>query len=257
MMYLLVCTVALIASILTFFAGFGLGTLLMPAMVLFFEPKAAIAMTAVVHLLNGLLKFSLVARFTRWNVALKFGAPAIAAAFVGAGCLKQLARQAPLFSYQALNRTHDITLIKLVMALLMVGFALLELSKRWQAKEFSPQLAPFGGLLSGFFGGLSGHQGALRAAFLVRFGLTKEAFVATSAFISTSVDLTRLSVYGFDTQRLDLQAQLPLLMAATASAFAGVIIGNRLLKKVTLAHVQRTVTAMLVVVALGLATGFF
>ena len=84
MVYLLVCSVALVASILTFFAGFGLGTLLMPAMILFFEPKAAIAMTAVVHLLNGLLKFLLVARSTRWSVALRFGGPALAAAFVGA-----------------------------------------------------------------------------------------------------------------------------------------------------------------------------
>ena len=32
---------------------------------------------------------------------------------------------------------------------------------------------------SGFFGGLSGMQGALRSAFLARAGLSKEAFVAS------------------------------------------------------------------------------
>jgi acyl-CoA reductase-like NAD-dependent aldehyde dehydrogenase len=42
-----------------------------------------------------------------------------------------------------------------------------------------PGYLPVGGLLSGFFGGLSGHQGALRSVFLLRAGLTKESFIAT------------------------------------------------------------------------------
>jgi uncharacterized membrane protein YfcA len=36
MSYLVVCAVALLASALTFFSGFGLGTLLLPAFALFF-----------------------------------------------------------------------------------------------------------------------------------------------------------------------------------------------------------------------------
>ncbi|MEM6640395.1 MAG: sulfite exporter TauE/SafE family protein, partial [Pseudomonadota bacterium] len=39
--YLLVCTVALVASALTFFSGFGLGTLLVPAFALFFPAPLA------------------------------------------------------------------------------------------------------------------------------------------------------------------------------------------------------------------------
>ena len=62
MMYVIVCFVALGASFLTLFSGFGLSTLLMPAFALFFPLEAAIAMTAVVHLANNVFKLALVGR---------------------------------------------------------------------------------------------------------------------------------------------------------------------------------------------------
>jgi uncharacterized membrane protein YfcA len=58
--YLLVFAMAFLASGLTFFSGFGLGTLLLPAFALFFPIEQAVALTAVVHFLNGLFKLGLV-----------------------------------------------------------------------------------------------------------------------------------------------------------------------------------------------------
>ena len=46
-----------------------------------------------------------------------------------------------------------------------------------------PRWLPLGGALSGFLGGLSGHQGALRAVFLTPLGLTPTAFAATQAVL--------------------------------------------------------------------------
>jgi hypothetical protein len=46
-----------------------------------------------------------------------------------------------------------------------------------------------GGILSGFFGGLSGIQGAIRSAFLVKSGLKKEAYIATGVVIACFVDI--------------------------------------------------------------------
>ena len=54
-----VCVAALLASGLTLFSGFGLGTLLMPVIALFFPLELAIAMTAMVHLSNHLFKIGL------------------------------------------------------------------------------------------------------------------------------------------------------------------------------------------------------
>jgi hypothetical protein len=67
--YLVVCSVALLASGLTFFSGFGLGTLLLPAFALFFPVEQAVALTAVVHFLNGLFKLGLVGRHADCRVA--------------------------------------------------------------------------------------------------------------------------------------------------------------------------------------------
>jgi uncharacterized protein len=70
MTYLVVIVAAFVASGLTFFSGFGLGTLLLPAFAFFFPAEQAVALTAVVHLLNGLFKLGLVARHADLSVAL-------------------------------------------------------------------------------------------------------------------------------------------------------------------------------------------
>ena len=71
---------------MTLFSGFGLGTLLLPVMVLFFPVDLAIALTAVVHALNNLFKCWLLGRHADGAVVLKFGLPAILAALLGPGC---------------------------------------------------------------------------------------------------------------------------------------------------------------------------
>jgi len=54
--WIIVSACALLASMLTLFSGFGLGTLLMPVVALFFPLEVAIALTAVVHLANNVFK---------------------------------------------------------------------------------------------------------------------------------------------------------------------------------------------------------
>jgi len=51
-----VCISSFIVACLTFFSGFGLGTLLLPLLSLFFPVPVAVASTAVVHLLNNVSK---------------------------------------------------------------------------------------------------------------------------------------------------------------------------------------------------------
>jgi len=45
------------------------------------------------------------------------------------------------------------------------------------------------------------------------------------------------------------------LIAAVVSAFAGAYIGSKLLKKVTFDFVQRIVTTMIILLAIGLGSG--
>ena len=54
--FLLVAAVAMLASGLTMFSGFGLGVLLLPVFAIFFPVELAVAATAVVHGANNVLK---------------------------------------------------------------------------------------------------------------------------------------------------------------------------------------------------------
>ena len=54
--FLLIGLVAFLASGLTLYSGFGLGTVLLPAFALFFPVEVAVAATGTVHLLNNLFK---------------------------------------------------------------------------------------------------------------------------------------------------------------------------------------------------------
>ena len=245
---------ALLGAGLTFFSGFGLGTLLLGVLVLFLPPAVAIAVTAVVHLLNNLFKLGLVGRNTAWPVVVRFGVPAIVGAFAGARVLDALGEAAPLATYTLAGAVREIAPVKLAIGLLLVAFAVFEVTPLRRA-ALAPSLLPVGGLLSGFFGGLSGHQGALRSVFLLRAGLSKDAFIATGVAIAVLIDVTRLWAYAADLRTLDWRALGPLVGACSLAAFAGSYLGSRLLPKLTYTAVQRAVAALLLVVGLGLASG--
>ena len=255
MSYLIICLAAFLASGLTLFSGFGLGTLLLPVMALFFPIDLAIALTAVVHALNNLFKFWLLGRHANTGVVVKFGLPAILSALVGAWVLLWLSDLQPLFIYQVWGREAQVTMVKLVVAMLMAVFALVEMAPAGAPFSLPPRYLPLGGILSGFFGGLSGHQGALRSPFLLRAGLTKESYIATGVVISLMVDIPRIIIYSLNLPGLSLEGNHGLLTAAVLAAFSGAWLGNRLLKKVTLRMVQLLVAAMLLAIAGALGSG--
>jgi uncharacterized membrane protein YfcA len=255
LIYLLICGIALLASCLTFFSGFGLGTLLLPAFSLFFPVEQAIAMTAVVHMLNGLFKLALVGRHADRATVLRFGLPAIAAALIGAWVLQWLAGLAPVLRYVAFGHTLEVMPVKLVVGLLLLVFALFELLPRLRDLTFKTSWMPAGGLLSGFFGGLAGMQGALRSAFLARAGLSKEAFIATGVVTAVLVDVSRLGVYTRSFARVGQALDYPLLAAAILAAFLGALVGNRFLKQMTMPGIQRLVALSLLAAATGLMVG--
>ncbi|MBI3947504.1 MAG: TSUP family transporter [Armatimonadetes bacterium] len=259
MAYVVVCAAAIVVAALTLFSGFGLGTLLMPVFALFFPIEVAVAATAVVHLANNLFKVGLVGRNADRGVFIRFAVPAAAAGVVGALLLTYVAALAPLARYTLWGQEHSVTAVGLVIALLMAGFALFELLPRFERLSFDRRYLPLGGALSGFFGGLSGHQGALRSAFLINAGLTKDAFIATGVMAAVAVDVVRLIVYGVVFIGRHWEALPPggfsLVGAATLAAFLGSFLGARLVKKVTLQTVQRVVGVMLLVVAIALGAG--
>jgi len=258
--HLAVALAALFAAGLTLYSGFGLGTLLLPVFALFYPVEVAVAATAVVHGANNVFKVSLVGRHADRGVVLRFGVTAIVAAIIGAGLLGYLAGAQRDIPWAAFGLSGSTTPLRLVMGALMLFFALFELLPRFRKLQFDRKYLPLGGVLSGFFGGLSGHQGALRAAFLVKTGLTTEAFVGTSSVIGLLVDAVRIATYLglvlLAGENLEIpQGSLPLIVTGVLAAFTGVLIGKRWLHKVKMRWVQNLTGILLLLIAVSLGFG--
>jgi uncharacterized membrane protein YfcA len=259
--YVVLCLAALAVSGLTLFSGFGLGTLLMPVFAVFFPIEIAIAMTAIVHLANNLFKLALLWRQADFQIAIRFIIPGAIMAIIGAVILTKISALPVLTSYTIGSRVFEVATIKLVVGGLIFLFALLELVPSLEARiKFDRKYLPLGGALSGFFGGISGHQGALRSAILIKCGLEKEAFIATGVVCAVIVDFSRLIVYGavFFARHFDLIVEaggFSLIGVVTLAAFIGAFTGKRLMKKVTLRAVQLIVGISLLVLSIGLVTG--
>jgi uncharacterized membrane protein YfcA len=208
-----------------------------------------------VHFFNNVFKLILVGKKANREVIVRFGIPAVIAAFAGAWLLLQITDLKPLFTYDISGQTFQVSPVKFVISVLLIVFAIIDLVPYFSRLQFGKDKLPIGGALSGFFGGLSGNQGALRSVFLIKAGLSKEAFIATAAVVSAFVDFTRLSVYATRFTNAGLHENLTFVICATLAAIAGTYIGNILLKKITLKFIQMLVAILLVVISLALGAG--
>lgn len=254
MIFIIIIT-AFLASLLTLFSGFGLGTLLMPVVAVFFPITVAVTLTAFVHLLNNLFKLAAIWRDVNWPVSLTFGIPALIATVPGAWLLTNLSVLPQIHNYKLLGIDALVTPVKLAVGLLLILFAFAEWFSFAKKVNISAKYLPWGGVLSGFFGGLSGHQGAFRSAFLLHAGLNARQFIATNSVIASLVDITRLAVYGLNFALLMEQVDKPLIAAATAAAFAGVLAGKIGIHKVTIGLIQKLVATMLLLLGTLLTIG--
>lgn len=227
----------------------------MPVAALFFPVSTAVALTAFVHLLNNFFKLSLLWRHVHWPVVLRFGLPAMALAVPGAWLLARFSLMPDLYSYDLAGLAAEVTPVKLLAGFLLIVFATMEWLPFLNRFKVSLRWLPLGGALSGFFGGLTGHQGAFRSLFLVRAGLNQNQFVASNAAIASLVDMARLIVYGLNIHLLFADVDATLLGMAAAASFAGVWLGTTFLKKMTITLIQKIVAVMLYLLGFLLMAG--
>lgn len=250
---LIISVTAFVASLLTLYSGFGLGTLLMPVVALFFPIEIAVAITAIVHLGNNLFKAYLLGRHAHWQTLLRFGLPALVFSIVGAALLARIDASAPLV-FEFANRTWTTNSLNLVIGSLILFFVSLDLIKTPSIHPNNLFLA-IGGALSGFFGGLSGHQGAFRSMFLIQLKLSKETFIGTGVLLAVIVDVSRLGVYANDFSANFSHIDWLLVGITCVAALLGAKLGAKLVKKVTIGFVQKLVAIMLAAIAVAMMLG--
>ncbi len=251
---LIISIVAFLAALLTFFSGFGLGTILTPVMLIFFPPEIAISLTGIVHFCNNIFKLSIIGSQFNKEVLIKFGIPAVLFAFAGSYALFFLSNDTLFTHHLFVNKTH-VSYLQFIIAIILIFFALIDLIPFFKKLKFNKSILPIGGILSGFFGGLTGNQGALRSAFLIKMNLEKSVFIATTVVISFFVDLTRISVYISKIKDFEISNYLILGLAAIVSAIAGSFIGFKSLKKITLNFIRNLVAIMILLIAFLLLLG--
>lgn len=255
---IIISVVALLASALTLYSGFGLGTVLLPAFALFFPVPTAVAATAIVHLLNNLFKGALLRGGADWRTVLRFGLPAVPGAVLGAWVLSLLGDTARLFEARFFGHVFGPTGAGLIIGLLMIVFATLELQPWFQKLRAPERAMPLGGILTGFFGGLTGQQGALRSMFLLKSGMAAQQFIATGVMIAILIDLSRISTYAAALADADLNLlgrEGLLMLVGTLAAFTGAYVATRHLQKATIGSVRIAVAALMFFIGAALMLG--
>lgn len=221
--------VAFLISITTFFTGFGLGTVMLPLMLLSYDIVTAVLATSIIHLINNVTKIGFLYKSVDSKVLLRFGIPSILFSFIGA---------------QIITEVADINQIaEVVIGASIIVFALYDILFKSKAIHITKNQQVVGGMLSGLFGGISGHQGAIRSAFLINAGLSKTAFIATGTALSLFIDLTRIPVY---LESKDLSSLDPSILLIILSAILGVLLGKRFLNKTTIKIVRYIVAVGLI-----------
>jgi hypothetical protein len=242
------------ASFLTFFSGFGLGTLLVPVMAMFFPVEVAIAMTAIIHLFHYTLKSIALWRYIDWKIAIPFGGVAILAAVPGAWLLGALSHLPSLREYVLLGMQFKVSFLGIVIGSIFFLIATNEVTSR---KFFAIKNLYISGAISGFLGGLSGNQGAFRSTFLLQRQNEAKEFIATSAVISVAVDIIRIVIYGVSFFSIIADEQFSFLMAAGIGAAAAIALGIFTLEKITIGFIRSLVIILLYLFSVLLIFGFF
>lgn len=260
MEYWIICITSFLISIVTLFSGFGLGTVLMPVLAIFFPLPVAIASVAVVHLANNLFKALLVGKYAKASVVIKFGVPATLTAALGAYLMSFFSNWPPLFPYYIYDAEFKVSLIGIIVGSMIMFSSIFELVPRFSRLSFDQDYIPLGGAISGFFGGVSGNQGVLRSAFLIKSGLSKEEFIGTAVLCIVIVDITRILVYGwavYSQKFAEVFSQniIGVVTAASITAFFGSYIGAKLTHKITFRMLQIIVGSMLLILGFAIIIG--
>lgn len=230
--------VAFLTAALTLMTGFGLGTILTPIFLIFYDVKIAILIVAVVHLSNNLLKVFLFFKHINLSILKRFGVLVLVGSLVGA----------------TLQGTMDSSIVKILLGLSLIFLGLKEVLGLGEKMRFPQKVDFIGGFFSGLMGGFVGNQGAIRSAFLLNYRISKEAFVATAAVLASIVDIARIPVYILNNRDV-LADNLFLVTMTTAAAFTGTVAGKKLLRNIPVDIFRKYVAFMVIIVGVLLSLG--
>ena len=221
---LLISIGAFIAAALTVPAGFGLSTLLTPLVLFVLPVHDAVAVVAIVHCAHNAGKFLSLRESVDFSAFRRYGVWLVVGAIIGALLQNQVPND-PLL---------------LLVGIFLVILPILTISEKWTGYRIPEANDRLGGFGSGFMGGLSGHQGALRAMFLTRRLPDKMAYAATASVLALCVDVSRIPVYLFFRTE-EISEEMTLIVVLVISALIGVRVGKKWLQSLKSTQIHNMV----------------
>lgn len=166
--FLFLLIVLFFGGIISTVAGGGLSLILITAGSLFMDVKLAIVLNAYILLLNQSAKAWNFYPFAKRNIVLWAGLSGIIPTYIGARTLFLV----------------SIETMQIIIACTAIGFVILRNVRLLPViKETKLNLVILG-ILSGFFGGLTGNGSLIRKPLFLQMGITKEVFLGTTSLLS-------------------------------------------------------------------------
>ena len=215
-------------------AGFGIGSLLTPLLAATFGTATAVAAVAIPHAAATALRCWRLRANIDWSVVRGFGLLSAAGGLIGALLYTR-------FSNDALTLTLGLLLLSTALA------TLVDLPSRVRVTRIVGVL----GLLSGFFGGLAGNQGGLRAAAMLSLSLSPVRYVATATATAMLVDIVRTPIYVWRAGGVLTTLILP-LSVATVGVLIGTVLGERILLGLSIRQFRYAIAVLIGLLGLWL-----
>lgn len=223
---------AFMSEIIGTITGFGSSTIFLPLAFLFVDFKTALILVAFFHIFGNLGRITFFRHGLDKRLLIIFGAPSVLLTIVGALLVNYTPQE----------------LLKLILGIFLLLFSIASIARQEFTFKPSNKNAIIGGSISGFFAGLIGMGGALRALFLTAFRLRKDVYLATAATLALAVDITRIPIYigsGFLEQRF--YTSIPLLFL---TAIAGSYVGKMAVDKIPQDSFRRVVLVAIAAVSM-------
>jgi uncharacterized protein len=230
-----VFVVAVAAGSIAAVSGFGIGSLLTPALLLSMPTAHAVAVLAIPHAVATTIRWLRLRRDVHAPTFKQFGVASAIGGLTGAALQSRLASPT----------------LTIVLAVLLVLAGSTELARRSVPLPQIRFWRLLGGMLSGLFGGLVGNQGGIRAAALLGFKLQPRELVATATAAALLVDAARVPIYLLSAGSV-IAGATRLWMVVSIGVTVGTFAGVPILSRIPESTYRRLVGGLLLVLGVSL-----
>lgn len=227
--------VVILGSAIGTLTGFGLSTVMIPVMVLFYPLPEALLFVGIIHWFGDVWKLILFREGIRWKLILSFGIPGILATILGAWLVFEISGD----------------MLSHVLGVFLLIYVLLLFAKNTFQIRLNLTAGAVGGGLSGFCAGIFGMGGTIRSMFLLAFNLPKAVYLATAGAIALAVDTSRLVTYLSRGTRLEPHLLWAMLLFVPAS-FLGARLAKHVVDRIPQKQFRRVIAVFLLAVAVKL-----